>query len=68
MTESEVPLWTNFRTWCAAAIVKELRVVLDAIEARPGEREATELDGIVARASAKVDELARRREDRAAGA
>ncbi len=46
------------------AIVKELRAVLEAIEALPGGKEATEVDGIVARASAKRDELAARRKDR----
>ena len=46
------------------AIVKQLHVVLDAIEALPGGKEATAVDGIVARASAKRDELAARRANR----
>lgn len=46
------------------AIVKELRSVLDALEALPGGKEATAVDGIVARASAKRDELAAKRANR----
>jgi hypothetical protein len=46
------------------AIVKELRAVLDALEALPGGKEATAVDDIVARASAKRDELAARRKNR----
>jgi hypothetical protein len=46
------------------AIVKELRAVLEALEALPGGKEATAVDGIVARASAKRDELAARRANR----
>jgi|SRR6185436_9255779 len=46
------------------AIVKELRAVLDALEKLPGGKEATAVDGIVARATAKRDELAARRKNR----
>src|SRR5689334_529437 len=49
-------------------IVKELRAVLEAIEAIPAGKEATAVDGILARATAKVDELAARRAGRPAGA
>lgn len=42
-------------------IVKELRAVLDAIEALPSGKEATAVDGIIARASATVADLAAKR-------
>lgn len=55
-------------TRARVAVLKELRAVLDALEALPGGKEATAVDGIVARAAAKVTNLADRRENRAAGA
>ena len=45
-------------------IYKELRAVIEALDALPGGKEATEVDGIVARAAAKVTNLADRRADR----
>src|SRR5688572_25378105 len=76
--DADSALWDKHRAECKCvcgmvdvrarvAIVKQLHVVLDAIAAKPGAKEATAVDGIVARAAAKRDELAARRANRVSG-